>query len=136
MGIKGEVIRFDTSRGYGFVSPETGGEDVFVHVNDLLVDEALISPGTTVEFNVEDGERGLKASDVRLAGGGRYGGASTAGRASGGSGDASELLSVEELSAEITEALLGAVPSLTGGQILQARQRLLKMAEEHGWVER
>ncbi|GAB3545582.1 cold shock CspA family protein [Actinopolyspora lacussalsi] len=135
MGIKGEVIRFDSSRGFGFVSPESGGEDVFVHVNDLLVDEGLISPGTTVEFNVEDGERGLKASDVRLAGGARSAGGS-GGRSSADSEGDSDVLSPDELSAEITEALLGAIPTMTGGQILQARQRLLKLAEEHGWVGR
>ncbi|SDJ95471.1 Cold shock protein, CspA family [Actinopolyspora mzabensis] len=135
MGIKGEVIRFDTSRGFGFVSPESGGEDVFVHVNDLLVDEGLISPGTTVEFNVEDGERGLKASDVRLAGGARSAGGSGGKSPADSAGD-SDVLTLDELSAEITEALLGAVPTMTGGQVLQARQRLLKLAEEHGWVGR
>ncbi|SFD98276.1 Cold shock protein, CspA family [Actinopolyspora alba] len=136
MGIKGEVIRFDSSRGFGFVSPESGGEDVFVHVNDLLVDEGLISPGTTVEFNVEDGERGLKASDVRLAGGARSAAGGSAGRPPADSEGDSDVLSPDELSAEITEALLGAIPTMTGGQILQARQRLLKLAEEHGWVGR
>src|SRR5690606_31782118 len=64
--VRGKVVRFDDMRGYGFVAPEGGGEDVFMHVNDLDVDKRLIAPGVVVEFTVEDGERGLKASGIRL----------------------------------------------------------------------
>jgi CspA family cold shock protein len=59
---KGKVVRFDEFRGYGFVAPDAGGEDVFIHVNDLDFDKRLIEPGALVEFDVEDGDRGPKAS--------------------------------------------------------------------------
>lgn len=61
--VAGRVVRFDGSRGYGFVAPEGGGEDVFLHVNDLLIPEEYVRPGLVVEFDVENGERGPKASD-------------------------------------------------------------------------
>ena len=63
----GRIIRFDTTRGYGFIAPELGGEDVFLHVNDLLIPEAFVRSGIEVEFEVGNGGRGLKASSVRLA---------------------------------------------------------------------
>ncbi|WP_143665283.1 cold-shock protein, partial [Streptomyces cacaoi] len=63
----GRVVRFDGARGYGFIAPEHGGEDVFLHANDLLVPESLVHAGVAVEFEIEDGDRGLKASSVRLS---------------------------------------------------------------------
>jgi cold shock protein len=62
----GKVIRFDEVRGYGFVAPDVGSDDVFPHVNDLHFDKRLLLPGIRVRFVAEDGERGLKASQVRM----------------------------------------------------------------------
>lgn len=64
--VAGRVVRFDGTRGYGFIAPEDGGEDVFLHVNDLLIPEESVRSGLVVEFEVESGERGLKASGIRL----------------------------------------------------------------------
>jgi len=64
--IKGELISFDRVKGYGFVAPESGGDDVFIHVNDLYGDKNLLSPGAIVEFRPEHGVRGLKASEVTV----------------------------------------------------------------------
>ena len=64
--IKGELISFDRIKGYGFVAPESGGDDVFIHVNDLYGDKNLLSPGAIVEFRPEHGVRGLKASEVTV----------------------------------------------------------------------
>ena len=136
----GRVIRFDEVRGYGFIAPDGGGEDVFVHVNDLEDDKHALVPGALVEFEVSAGERGLKASSVRLA---RRPEAAVAqpaapGQRAGQSDDEYELtdvLSAVEFRRELTEALLEAVPTLTGGQILQVRQRLDELARKHGWVE-
>ncbi|MCX4581354.1 cold shock domain-containing protein [Streptomyces sp. NBC_01571] len=122
----GRVVRFDGVRGYGFVAPVEGGEDVFLHVNDILVPEAAISPGVMVEFVTAEGERGPKASQVRLA-------MSTASRSDEEA--LCDVLSAEELSRELTELLLLAEPSLTGQQILDVRRRLLVCAEQHGWTE-
>jgi len=65
----GRVVRFDSTRGYGFIAPESGGEDIFLHVNDLQIPEDYLCSGLAVEFDVEDGDRGLRASHIRLADG-------------------------------------------------------------------
>ncbi|GAA1012179.1 DNA-binding protein [Acrocarpospora pleiomorpha] len=62
----GKVISFDEFRGFGFIAPDGGGEDVFMHVNDLDSDKRLISVDAQVEFMVENGGKGLKASHVRV----------------------------------------------------------------------
>src|SRR5262245_9971465 len=67
----GRIIRFDAVRGYGFVAPDGGGDDVFLHVNDLDVDKSQIAPGVSVEFDIENGDKGLKAAHVSVQEGGR-----------------------------------------------------------------
>jgi cold shock CspA family protein len=154
----GRMLRFDEVRGYGFISPDAGGEDVFVHANDLLNDKNAFTPGTPVEFEVIEAERGLKALAVRLVGkepARGYTGAearstgpapgstagSTAGLVSGsmagGVADDAlcDVLSPGEFLQEFTELLLEADHTLTALQITQLRQRLLKNAQEHGWVD-
>ena len=138
----GRVVRFDQVRGYGFIASESVGEDVFVHANDLLDDKYALTPGTRVEFEVEEGERGLKASGVRVVES-MIPSARVATRVAtrpaverGGDDDGlCDVLTVSEFSHEITEALLDAAPTLTAAQIVQVRQRLVKHAQKHQWVE-
>jgi cold shock protein len=61
----GTVKWFDPNRGYGFIRPERG-EDVFVHVTALEGSgmESL-QEGQTVQFDVEQGRKGLQAANVR-----------------------------------------------------------------------
>jgi cold shock protein len=61
----GTVKWFDPNRGYGFIQPEQG-EDVFVHVTALEGSgmESL-QEGQTVEFDIEQGRKGLQAANVR-----------------------------------------------------------------------
>lgn len=127
--VTGKVIRFDEVRGYGFVSPDSGGEDVFIHVNDLTFDKRLIAPGVVVEFDPEDSDRGPKASNVSIV-------RSTA--APGGGApeeDLFDVLPAKEFHEVITEALLTSAPSMTAEQILQVRQKLTQIAVRHGWVD-
>lgn len=124
--LTGKIVRFDPVRGYGFAAPDTGGEDVFVHVNDLEVDKGLIVPGVAVEFVVDEGGRGLKASHVRTLPG------APATAADDGMCDA---LSVKEFTDEVTESLLAAAPSMTAAQIVEVRRHLVGLAAGHGWVE-
>jgi cold shock CspA family protein len=63
----GRVIRFDEIRGYGFITPDGGGGDIFLHVNDLEVDKDKVKRGTRVVFEVEEGGRGKFATLVRFA---------------------------------------------------------------------
>ncbi|MFJ9154749.1 cold-shock protein [Streptomyces sp. NPDC102270] len=65
--VAGRVARFDGARGYGFIAPDNGEEDVFLHANDLLIPEAHLRSGLAVEFDINVGDRGPQASSVRLA---------------------------------------------------------------------
>ncbi len=63
--MKGTVKFFNESKGFGFISPEEG-KDVFVHESGL--DEGtILSEGDSVTFDVEEGDRGPKASNVKKA---------------------------------------------------------------------
>ncbi|MDJ0380168.1 cold shock domain-containing protein [Streptomyces sp. G-G2] len=144
--VSGRVIRFDGTRGYGFIAPEDGGEDVFLHVNDMLIPESYVRSGTALEFEVEDGDRGLKASSVRLAtnpdgspvtppaAAGNTGGNSAA-RPAQSDDTLCDALSRAQYLREVTEVLLESAPTLTGTQIVQIRNRFLQVAQGHGWIE-
>lgn len=61
---KGTVKFFNSGKGFGFITPEAGGKDVFVHVKDL--GGATLAEGTKVEFEVVQGQKGPQASNVRV----------------------------------------------------------------------
>ncbi len=61
---KGTVKWFNDSKGFGFITPEEG-EDVFVHHTSIQSEGfKSLSEGDQVEFEVEQGDKGLKASSV------------------------------------------------------------------------
>lgn len=133
---RGRVVRFDEVRGYGFVAPEDGGEDVFVHVNDLLDDKWAFSPGVNVEFQIMESGRGPKGYDVRLVPGPASASPPPARpeRAADEEGTC-EILSTGDLRQELTEAFIQAVPELTGAQIVRLRERVVALAASHEWLE-
>jgi CspA family cold shock protein len=59
----GTVKFFNNSKGFGFIVPDDGSKDVFVHVNGL-VDE--IAEGDKVSYDVEEGQKGLNAVNVKV----------------------------------------------------------------------
>ena len=59
----GTVKFFNNSKGFGFITPESGEKDVFVHVNGLI-DE--INEGDKVSYEVEEGPKGMNAVKVRV----------------------------------------------------------------------
>lgn len=61
---KGIVKFFNTAKGFGFITPEGGGKDVFVHANDT--GGVILTEGSKVEFEVVQGKKGPQASGVKL----------------------------------------------------------------------
>jgi cold shock CspA family protein len=134
----GRVLRFDGVRGYGFIVPDGGGDDVFVHANEVLDDKSALTPGATVEFETVDSERGPKAFGVRV-----LSRASSSSSPSPRQSSSSQLLDEglcdvlepAELREDITELLLSGTPDLTGRQIVSIRESFIGFAKKHGWVE-
>jgi CspA family cold shock protein len=59
----GTVKFFNESKGFGFITPDDGGKDVFVHVNGLT---DTITEGDKVSYNVEEGRKGPNAVNVTV----------------------------------------------------------------------
>jgi CspA family cold shock protein len=60
---EGTVKFFNGTKGFGFISPSNGGEDVFVHVSGLY-DE--IRENDKVTFELQNGKKGLNAVNVKV----------------------------------------------------------------------
>jgi cold shock protein len=66
--VKGTVKWFSDAKGYGFLQPEGGGSDIFVHFSAIETerekDYKTLTEGQPVEFEVADSPRGLQAEKV------------------------------------------------------------------------
>lgn len=64
----GKVKWFNESKGYGFIEPDGGGRDVFVHYSAIQGDGyKTLSEGQPVEFEIIAGDKGPQASNVLTA---------------------------------------------------------------------
>ena len=62
----GKVKWFNNAKGYGFVIAEAGGEDLFVHYSSIQMDGyKTLKAGQDVEFDIEQGPKGLHAVNIR-----------------------------------------------------------------------
>ncbi len=62
----GIVKWFNNAKGYGFISPEGGGTDVFVHFSAIEMEGyKTLKQGQKVGFDLIDGPRGLQAVKIR-----------------------------------------------------------------------
>ena len=62
----GTVKWFNDAKGYGFITPDGGGKDVFVHHTAIQMDGfRTLKEGERVEFDVTQGPKGLQAANVR-----------------------------------------------------------------------
>jgi CspA family cold shock protein len=62
----GIVKWFNSAKGYGFICPEDGGQDVFAHFSAIVMDGyKCLKAGQPVLFEVNEGPKGLHASNIR-----------------------------------------------------------------------
>lgn len=113
---------------------------MFVHVNDLLSDKNLMAPGVLVEFRVQEGDRGPKATGVTVLSAPALAAAPVPPRAPAvtdtDNEDLCDIVSARELEYELTELLLRTEPPLQATQIPDLRRRLVALAQTHGWADR
>lgn len=65
--IRGSVKWFDEKKGFGFLSPVDGGDDIFVHFSSIQgKGYRTLKEGDSVTFEIEKGEKGPKAVNVTV----------------------------------------------------------------------
>lgn len=63
---QGTVKWFNADKGYGFITPAEGGEDLFVHFSAIQTEGyKTLEDGQQVSFEVGQGQKGPQATDVR-----------------------------------------------------------------------
>ncbi len=64
---KGTVKWFNASKGYGFITPDQGGADLFVHFREIKADGyKTLDEGQSVEYDEGQGPKGPCAVNVRV----------------------------------------------------------------------
>jgi CspA family cold shock protein len=62
----GTVKWFNASKGYGFISPNNGGDDVFAHFSSIEMEGyKTLKEGQRVEFEIQEGPKGPQAAHIR-----------------------------------------------------------------------
>ena len=65
---KGTVKWFNDAKGYGFITPDDGGEDLFAHFSAIKMDGfKTLKQGQRVTFDLKEGEKGKQADNIKPA---------------------------------------------------------------------
>jgi CspA family cold shock protein len=138
----GTILRFDDVRGYGFIEPADGTEDVFVHANDFGDSRAAVRAGLRVQYEVAQSDRGPKVATVSLLGPLQSSPNASVLRLPAEiappqdeAEDVCDVFSKRAFNSAVCELLIESVPSLTGAQIAEIRCHFAKFAQSHGWVD-
>ncbi|WP_432563896.1 cold-shock protein [Kineococcus sp. SYSU DK003] len=130
---KGKVRSYDDERGFGFIRSPEAPDDVFFHFKDIVGSEEGPLEGATVEFTLTEGERGPKATGVRVESRRTGGGAPERSRPTSRGGAGGGAVQLREFRREVTEILLS-VDGLTSGQIRDVRDFLTDYGIDRGFV--
>lgn len=64
----GTVKWFSNAKGYGFIAPEEGGDDIFAHFSSITMEGyKTLKKGQVVEFDCTEGPKGLHATAIKLS---------------------------------------------------------------------
>ncbi len=64
----GTVKWFNNAKGFGFILPEEGGEDLFAHYSSIEMDGyKTLKAGQTVDFDIVKGQKGMHATNIRIS---------------------------------------------------------------------
>ena len=64
----GTVKWFNDAKGYGFITPDDGGEDLFAHFTAIKMDGfKTLKQGQRVTFDLKEGEKGKQADNIKPA---------------------------------------------------------------------
>ncbi|EWG98781.1 cold-shock protein [Halomonas sp. DQ26W] len=63
----GTVKWFNDTKGFGFISPDDSGDDLFAHFSEIQADGfKTLQDGQKVSFDVTQGKKGLQASNIKV----------------------------------------------------------------------
>jgi cold shock protein len=63
---RGVVKWYDDEKGYGFIQPDMGKKDLFVHRSHIETLSGIVEKGDRVEFTIEEGPKGHEARHVQI----------------------------------------------------------------------
>jgi CspA family cold shock protein len=63
----GTVKFFNEQKGFGFINPDDGGDDLFIHISNVSPSEGLLKEGQKVSYEIVQGRKGPEAREVRSA---------------------------------------------------------------------